>query len=66
MLAESMIKALEEADLSFSNQRDSVAYKESRANEYPSLEEQLDKIYHEGIDAWKLDIKLIKDKYPKP
>ena len=32
---------------------------------YPPIEDQLDKIYHEGIDAWKADIKVIKDKYPK-
>ena len=42
-----------------------VDYKEARANEYPRLEEQLDKIYHSGVDAWKADIKAIKDKYPK-
>ena len=29
------------------------------------MEDQLDKIYHSGIDAWKADIKAIKDKYPK-
>ena len=40
-------------------------YKEARAQEYPPLQDQLDKIYHEGIDAWKTDIKAIKDKYPK-
>ena len=37
-----------------------------RAEEYPSWEDQLDKIYWNGIDAWKADIKAIKDKYPKP
>ena len=42
-----------------------VDYKEARANEYPPLEEQLDKIYHSGLDVWKADIKAIKDKYPK-
>jgi len=36
-----------------------------RKAEYPSIEEQLDKIYNDGIDAWKVDIKAIKDKYPK-
>ena len=41
-------------------------YKMRRRMEYPSMEEQLDKIYHDGIDAWKVDIKAIKDKYPKP
>ena len=42
-----------------------VSYTDARREEYPPLEEQLDKIYHEGIDAWKADIKAIKDKYPK-
>ena len=42
-----------------------TSYTEARAAEYPPLEEQLDKIYHSGIDAWKADIKVIKDKYPK-
>lgn len=41
-------------------------YKNKRIAEYPELKEQLDKIYHSGIDAWKADIKAIKDKYPKP
>lgn len=45
---------------------DNAPYKLNRAAEYPPLAEQLDKIYHEGIDAWKADIKAIKDKYPKP
>ena len=40
-------------------------YKISRKAEYPPLEEQLDKIYHSGVNAWKADIKAIKDKYPK-
>ena len=42
-----------------------TTYTEARAAEYPPLEEQLDKIYHSGVDAWKADIKAIKDKYPK-
>ena len=42
------------------------SYKSLRRAAYPELEEQLDKIYHSGIDAWKADIKAIKDKYPKP
>ena len=36
-----------------------------RAPEYPPIEDQLDKIYHSGVAAWKKDIKEIKDKYPK-
>ena len=41
-------------------------YQRDRAAEYPTWQDQLDKIYHSGIDAWKADIKKIKDKYPKP
>ena len=40
-------------------------YQEKRKSEYPSWEDQLDKIYHSGVDAWKEDVKAIKDKYPK-
>ena len=43
-----------------------VEYQRKRKEEYPSWEDQLDKIYHSGIDAWKADIKAIKDKYRKP
>ena len=42
-----------------------TTYTEARAAEYPPIEDQLDKIYHDGIDAWKAEIKVIKDKYPK-
>ena len=42
-----------------------TTYTEARAAEYPPIVDQLDKIYHSGIDAWKADIKVIKDKYPK-
>ena len=40
-------------------------YKRDRAAEYPSVVDQLDDIYHNGIDAWKATIKATKDKYPK-
>ena len=43
-----------------------LAYARSRAAEYPSVVDQLDDIYHNGIDAWKATIKATKDKYPKP
>ena len=42
-----------------------ATYTDARRAEYPSIEDQLDKIYHSGINAWKADIKRIKDKYPK-
>ena len=37
----------------------------NRANDYPSIKDQLDKIYHSGIEEWKKVIKTTKDKYPK-
>ena len=40
-------------------------YKVQRVAEYPSIEDQLDKIYHTSLTAWKADIKAVKDKYPK-
>ena len=40
-------------------------YKMQREKEYPSMQEQLDDLYHNGIDGWKATIKAIKDKYPK-
>jgi len=42
-------------------------YKYNRANEYPPLQEQLDYIFHHGLEAWKTDIiQPVKDAYPKP
>ena len=43
-----------------------LEYSRNRAAEYPSIEDQLDDIYHNGIAGWKTTIKAIKDKYPKP
>tara|TARA_Y100000114_G_C11668444_1_gene282547 strand:+ start:557 stop:832 length:276 start_codon:yes stop_codon:yes gene_type:complete len=40
-------------------------YKYKRELEYPSIQDQLDDIYHNGIDGWKETIKAVKDKYPK-
>ena len=40
-------------------------YKRDRAVAYPSMPDQLDDLYHKGIDGWKATIKTVKDKYPK-
>ncbi len=37
-----------------------------REEGYPPITDQLDQIYHEGIDAWKETIKAVKDANPKP
>ena len=38
---------------------------ENRVKEYGSWQDQLDEIYHEGLDSWKTRIASIKAKYPK-
>jgi|TARA_R100000149_G_C5791614_1_gene82899 hypothetical protein len=40
-------------------------YQRDRAVAYPSITDQLDDLYHNGIDGWKKTIKAVKDKYPK-
>ena len=40
-------------------------YSELRAEAYPSTVDQLDDIYHNGVDGWKATIKAVKDTYPK-
>jgi len=44
----------------------SEEYKQKRRSEYPYVGEQLDQIFHEGIDAWKETIQAVKDANPKP
>ena len=41
-------------------------YSRDRKAVYPPLEEQLDNIFHNGVEAWKADIQAIKDAHPKP
>jgi len=45
---------------------DNNEYQRQRAQAYPSIADQLDTIYHEGIDAWKAMIAAVKQEYPKP
>ena len=44
---------------------DNNKYQRDRAEEYPSIVDQLDDIYHNGVDGWKATIKTVKDKFPK-
>lgn len=44
---------------------DANAYKEQRAQAYPSIADQLDLMYHGGYDAWKAAIEAVKQEYPK-
>ena len=48
------------------SQYENNKYQLDRKEAYPSIEEQLDDLYHNGISGWKTTIKATKDKYPKP
>ena len=41
-------------------------YQRDRASAYPSIQDQLDTLYHQGYDGWKTEIDKVKEKYPKP
>jgi len=45
---------------------DAKQYQRDRAVEYPSIEDQLDEIFHKGLTEWKKTIQTVKDKHPKP
>jgi hypothetical protein len=44
---------------------DANAYKGQRAAAYPSIADQLDLLYHGGMDAWKAAITAVKTEFPK-
>ena len=44
---------------------DNKKYQRDRDEAYPSIKDQLDDLYHNGIDGWKATIKITKDKFPK-
>lgn len=41
-------------------------YSSLRKLDYPSLADQLDLLYHGGVEAWREEIKKVKERYPKP
>ena len=46
---------------------DKLSYQYDRMQAYPAIKDQLDYIYHNGIEKWKTDIvDPVKKKYPKP
>ena len=40
-------------------------YARNRATEYPAIADQLDEIFHNGLDSWRAIIQQTKDKYSK-
>jgi hypothetical protein len=53
---------IERLQLEYNNNQ----YQRDRASAYPSIEDQLDTLYHQGYDGWKASIDEVKNKYPKP
>ena len=63
--AQPTVSAIEAAEVEWQTAYDAQDYARNRKAEYPAIVDQLDDIYHNGIDAWKATIKVTKDKYPK-
>jgi hypothetical protein len=45
---------------------DNAQYARDREQAYPPMADQLDDIFHNGVDGWKATIQAVKDTYPKP
>ena len=56
---------IEAADIEYQTAWESQEYARKRKAEYPEIVDQLDDIFHNGIDGWKATIQVTKDKYPK-
>ena len=65
-LTEKEVVARKAEELAWKKKHEATAYIRKRQAEYPSIPDQLDTIYHHGLDVWKAEIKKIKDKHPKP
>ena len=64
--AQPSVSDIEQAHAEWQAEYDSQEYARNRATDYPPLEEQLDYIYHNGVEAWKADMILpVKTKHPK-
>ena len=58
--------ATEPSDSDIADRIALIEAQENRRKDYPSTADQLDDLYHNGIEGWKATIKATKDKYPKP
>jgi hypothetical protein len=59
---EELIEECERLKAEYNNNQ----YQRDRASAYPSIQDQLDTLYHQGYDGWKEMIDEVKNKYPKP
>jgi len=47
-------------------EHDAKQYQRDRQPEYPSIPDQLDQIFWQGLDEWKKTVQAVKDAHPKP
>ena len=59
-------KDIESAKVKAQKKIDDIYYQTQRSESYPSWQEQMDLLYHGGVDALKAELKKTKDKFPKP
>lgn len=64
--SEDVPKPTKQEFLSAVQKAQSMNYQTERRMAYPSIVEQLDLIFHGGIDEWREQIQSIKDQFPKP
>jgi len=65
-VADTLLTAVEIKDAFLKKQFEDTEYIRLRQAVYPSMADQLDIIFHGGLEAWHLEIQRIKDLYPKP
>ena len=53
-------------ELTYDEINTKLTYAEKRASSYPSIPDQLDSLFHNGLEGWKAEIQAIKDQFPKP
>jgi hypothetical protein len=55
------------AEIEILKQEEAVSQvQKARAVAYPSIQDQLDTLYHGGYEAWKATITAVKEEFPKP
>jgi len=59
------IEDIENKKLELSAIKQSNLYQEQRKYAYPSIADQLDVLFHGGIDVWREQIQAVKDEFPK-
>lgn len=61
-------KAIEKEVKRLQKEWDGVAYREQRRREYPSVQDQLDDLFHAGAFSPEMTAQIqgVKDRFPKP